>query len=344
MSAEFVTALLSSPVVGLGALLQSETVSQALSSSLAHQLVAPTDGASRQYLHHLIARLSHIPSTLSFLQLSLYAAAYQPTNAALVSKTVRQALNADPLLFKQCAVLGPTSLENTFSTTKPETTPFAQFATAARAHLAFARSTAQLSEVFGQSKAVLDSLARAYDGLLVAYRPDSLSPSKLDHTARQGLDPAAAEWLSLRLEIVETVNTLLEAAFIGPLSDAESPNERTALWDDLERALGPALDSLPPFPRTKGVSLVTQPLLGDLQRYFAVGDQLVSLAGMASGRRAIADAFRKQALKEETEDALELLRDGSGSAAEEIKAINKGKGKAVETVRSIPRVPLRRCS
>lgn len=322
----FVNGLLSVGPTALSQLAQSPPISLALTQLLAREVVAPSAPAERQGLHLLIAALAGAPSTLSFLQLSLYAAAFQASNAQLVDETVGRALDADVLLAKQCSLLGPPQLVAALAPAQSKAS-IADMAQGVRVALALARSCARLRGMYGSTQAVLSALSTAYSSLLPHFAPPP--------AALAAAEPAALSYVALRLEVLETAHSILAAAFLDRLgSDSLSTAARSALWEDLTHTLRPTLDALPPFPKPHGVPLVDRTLLGDLHHFFRLGDTLQAAAGMATERREIADQIRRLDVREVEWDALQLLRDGPGVAVE--VRTDKGKGKATvsdDTVR-----------
>ncbi|KAL8277977.1 hypothetical protein RQP46_009609 [Phenoliferia psychrophenolica] len=318
---DFVTSLLQVPTATLSQLAQSPTISLAVSQSLASEVHSPSSSVVvRERLHQVIDALSHLPSTLSFLQLSLYAAAFEPQNATAVRETVGRALETDSLLFKQVSLLGPQNLVQALESIGGGSKggggqEEAEAERRVRVGLALARSTPKLGAAYGNSKAVLTALSIAYSRLQAADRAGATSPT------------TAA--LALRVLLLETTSILLHSAFLDPLASSSlSPSARSEIWDALIHALRPSLDALPPFPKAKGSPLIDRTLLGDLQQFFQIGDKMLASAGMATERRDVAEQIRKLEVREVDDDAIALLRTVASDA--DVPVINKGKGKAVQ--------------
>ncbi|KAM0747472.1 hypothetical protein T439DRAFT_383117 [Meredithblackwellia eburnea MCA 4105] len=331
----------------LAKLASEPAIQAAITAHLAHQLsqrrFTDTKGDSgqatqqeRQRLAQLITRLSTIKSSTSFLQLALYAAAYQPLNATLVSKTIRTALNHDPLLAKECALVGPGALQLACNQVSDQIQSLeegillVQLITSVSIHLSLAASTPTLSTIYATSPLVFKSLNKAYNSITFYSSPPSSFTTDVSRK------------LHLKLAILATFHTLIETAFLIPLQSAEdSPTARNSLWESL-------LAVLPPFPeaspRRGATALWDQPLLGDLQTLYGTGDDLLLLAGMNSQRRAVADSMRRLRVSSEIKGTVDVLKVLNGhqvvvlapAAGQVAKDDKKGKGKAKEDDPALP--------
>lgn len=337
---ELISLLLSCPVGSLPSLLATP----AISSTLLHLIHSSTPSSPhRVQLQQLVSYLATLKGGLSLPLLAVYCQSYGSTNRELVKQTVDQGLKHDAQLSHQLMEVAPQLMDQALKDTlEAGHTDAVQLHLTLAPHLALAVSHPLLSSSYGQSQTLLRSIHKLYTSLSSS-QSSSLAPS-----------------LELKLSLLETIHTLLSAAFLDPLLNprgaGEGPltrEERNAFIDELEAALLPLLP--PPMVSSHSVqSLVSASLLQDLQQYYQLSAQVdkasQGLMGEREGRaKELLRRVRESVGRVEGEDGLEVLRrlrlsGGSAAASVQSSQASTGKGKAKaasqDAVRPLTSLPL----
>ncbi|ORY92884.1 hypothetical protein BCR35DRAFT_349195 [Leucosporidium creatinivorum] len=310
---ELISLLLSCPTEALPSLLASCSVS----SSLAHLLATSTPSSTeRKELQQLITRLSFTPTTLSLPLLALYAQSYLPTNHALVTWTIQQALSLDSALAATVHQQLPTLLQQSLTHLSESHPPpsYSHLVTLLTPLLALIRSLASLS---CSLLPLLPQLAQFYS----SYLP-SLLPSH--HTTPH------TNYLSLKLSLLESIHHLLLHSFLLPLQQQSlTPQQRATTFSSLHSALQPLLASSPAFPSSSaGVgakALISAPLIADLQHFYRLSTPIEDAArGLEAEKggveakelsQRVIGAGERIAGGEQGLEALRRMRDVDGATA-----------------------------
>lgn len=321
-------------------------INKSITSTLSDLLLSPSSSLTltvRQLLHDLFDKLSTIPGTLSFELLACYATQYQSTNATLVSTLITRAFSIDESLLDQLISIGPDSLHLAFGTQPTSSLTLDDFVQRARVHLRMARSASVVASIYGQSIEVVRTLCYWYDVLLPKLRPAS-TLSTLGSTFKE-VDEAGRNWLEIRLEVLETFYSILNAAYLSPLAMDPPPSERIALTEELESILLASLDRAEslsaPTGAVGGQPLISRTLLADLDGYFKLGAILDAEKGLR--KSILVERFTTLRVVErmrqnggEIVDGLEVLRRPSSSVVKSnytvVELNGKGKGKELSPI------------
>lgn len=336
------SALLSLPTTTLSTHLRNPQIIQPLAQILASQATPlttfpppqPALSLTRNLLQDLIAAAATSKSSLSPPLVALYAAAFAPTNANLVSKTLETAFETDPFLLSSVTAIGPHALiaalehrgkANAASTaTGTQQDKLAVYARKIQPHLALAAATNSITEAYGKEELVLVALVRAYEEVVPTLIPTTLA--HLSPSQPPSSTPSVLSYLNIRLTLLSLTFSLLSSAYLTPLPLAPGPAARAALASALARALRPLLASQ---PKAGEVGLVNATLVGDLERYYGLGRKVEESGG---GSVEVRDGFGrlgKGGVKKW--DGLELLREAADKAGRKRGKVqiveDNGKGK-----------------
>lgn len=323
---ELISLLLSCPTAALPSLLDSPPVQ----ASLVHLLATSTpNSAERGQLQHLIARLAQQQGTLSLPLLALYAHAYWATNHTLVAQTIAQALEIDSALAAAVQQQLPTLLQQSFShlSSFNPAPSYIQLSSLLAPLLALLRSVpTSLSSSF---LSTLPALAEFYSKYLPSLLPSAhVTPTE--------------EYLSLKLALLESSHSLLSHSFLDILPEANvTDEERFNAFLSLLSALAPLLSSSrPTLGSAPPKPLISAPLLGDLERFYALSSSIEKAARGLEGEKQkseakelvqrIIGAGERVAQGEGGVEVLKRMRGlVNGVAAASSSATSKGKEKAV---------------